>query len=88
MVKVAREPASGPGLGSTKRGGQKGEDDWLELVLPSSGVVGTGQMQRLRRTFVGMWRSRAVAEARGGMDEGRVKEAFVGYLNGVWGGDG
>lgn len=84
-----------PGSSSTQ-----GHGEALEVVLPAGAAgsgVGTGQLQRLRRQFVGLYRARGagmgagLTSGGGGASEGesaedRVRQQFVAFLNAAFAG--
>jgi tRNA uridine 5-carbamoylmethylation protein Kti12 len=77
--------------GGGEGGGERGTAS--QVHLPSVGTVSVAQLQRLRRQFVGLYRSRGVGMgaatsqgtgALGEVQEAAIVRAFVAFLNGVF----
>lgn len=60
----------------------------LIVELPAGRKLGLAQLQRLRRSFIGLNRGGIGLESIGNMSSDRLREAFVQYLNGSFEQDG
>lgn len=76
--------SGGGGGGKGRKGGGEGGEDEEELVvyLPTAKKVGLPQLQRLRRSFLGLHRGGiGLDRVGGGLAVDRIRENFVAYLN-------
>ncbi|KAI1180087.1 chromatin associated protein KTI12 [Nemania sp. FL0916] len=82
IVKRILEQQNDEGGGEVRipRGGGQAGDD-LVVELPGSKKVGLPQLQRLRRSFMGLNRGGIGLEGIGNMGPSRIRESFAGYLN-------